>query len=147
MRALVQRVSWARVTVSGTITGEIGPGLCVFLGIKEDDSSVDVRKLAGKLVNLRIFPDQDGKMNRSVSDTGGGLLIVSQFTLYGDTTRGNRPSYIRAAKPERALELYEEFVRTCRELCSQVATGVFQAHMEVELLNDGPVTLMCYSGE
>lgn len=147
MRALVQRVSWARVAVSGTITGEIGPGLCVFLGVKADDSSIDARKLAGKVSNLRVFPDPEGKMNLSLPDTGGGLLIVSQFTLYGDTTKGNRPSYAQAAKPERARELYDEFIRGCRELCSRVETGVFQAHMEVELLNDGPVTLMCYAGE
>ena len=147
MRALVQRVLRAKVRVEGAISGEIGTGLCVFLGIKDDDGIAEVNKLAEKVVQLRIFADEQGKMNRSVLDVSGGVLIVSQFTLYGDTRGGNRPSYSRAAKPDLARELYELFVARCRELCPLVETGVFKAHMEVELTNDGPVTLMCYTGE
>jgi D-tyrosyl-tRNA(Tyr) deacylase len=147
MRALVQRVSEARVKVDGKITGEIGPGLCVFLGVRHDDTAADAEKLVGKVVKLRIFPDEDGKMNLSLLDTAGDLLIVSQFTLYGDTRRGNRPSYSEAAEPAKAKQLYEIFVEASRRLCNHVATGVFQAHMEVSLTNDGPVTVMCYSKE
>ena len=147
MRALIQRVSEASVSVDGKITGEIGRGLCVFVGFKNDDTADDTQKLAQKITQLRIFPDSDGKMNVSLRDQGGALLIVSQFTLYGDAGRGNRPSYSKAAKAEWAYELYEKFVAACRELCSKVETGVFQAHMQVRIVNDGPVTLMCFSGE
>jgi D-tyrosyl-tRNA(Tyr) deacylase len=147
MRALVQRVARAKVIVEGNITGQIRGGLCVFLGVKVDDTMADAGKLAKKIVQLRIFPDEHGKMNCSLLDMGGELLIVSQFTLYGDTANGNRPSYVRAARPEMARELYEAFIVSCREVCPRVETGVFQAHMEVDLVNDGPVTLMCYSGE
>jgi D-tyrosyl-tRNA(Tyr) deacylase len=147
MRALVQRVSHAAVRVDGQVTGEIDLGLCVFVGVKDDDGPIEASKLAEKVVHLRIFPDENGKMNRSVLEVGGGLLVVSQFTLYGDTRSGNRPSYIRAAKAELARDLYEAFIRRARQLCGKVETGVFQAHMEVELVNDGPVTLMCYAGE
>ncbi|MDQ2713169.1 MAG: D-aminoacyl-tRNA deacylase [Acidobacteriota bacterium] len=147
MRALVQRVSEARVSVAGTITGEIGIGLCVFVGIKGDDTAADASALAGKVTRLRIFSDAEGKMNRSLSDVAGELLIVSQFTLYGDTRKGNRPSYSRAAKPELAQNLYETFINECKRVCPRVETGVFQANMDVRLINDGPVTLMCYSGE
>lgn len=147
MRALVQRVSEASVSVAGSITGKIGVGLCVFIGIKADDTGADAAALAGKLTSLRIFPDAEGKMNLSLSDIEGGLLVVSQFTLYGDTRKGNRPSYARAAKPELAQNLYETFIEDCKRLCRRVETGVFQAKMEVRLINDGPVTLMCYSGE
>lgn len=147
MRALIQRVSEASVKVEGAVTGEIATGLCVFLGVRHDDTAVDVEKLVGKVTRLRVFPDQDGKMNLSVLDVGGDLLIVSQFTLYGDTRRGNRPSYSEAAEPVKAKELYDAFVDASRKLCRRVATGVFQAHMEVSLTNSGPVTVMCYSNE
>ncbi len=147
MRALVQRVSEASVTVSGAVTSQIGRGLCVFLGIKKDDTVADAEKLARKVVSLRIFPDEAGKMNRHLLEVSGELLVVSQFTLYGDTSRGNRPSYAEAAGPSAAEKLYEAFIGCCKQRCESVASGVFQAHMEVRLLNDGPVTLMCYSGE
>ncbi|HLH04705.1 MAG TPA: D-aminoacyl-tRNA deacylase [Bryobacteraceae bacterium] len=147
MRALVQRVSSASVTVDGAVAGQIGPGLCIFLGIKDDDTPAEASKLAEKVAQLRIFPDEQGKMNRSLLDVGGGALVISQFTLYGDTRGGNRPSYSKAARPEHARQLYELFIARCRKLCPQVETGVFQAHMEVNLTNDGPVTLMCYAGE
>src|SRR5581483_6917176 len=127
MRALVQRVSRAKVTVADEVTGAIEAGLCVFLGIKEGDTQALAAKLAEKISNLRIFPDAEGKMNRSVLEVGGGLLIVSQFTLYGDTSKGNRPSYIQAARPEMARELYEYFIAACQKLCFHVASGVFQA--------------------
>ncbi len=147
MRALVQRVSEASVSVFGNITGEIGRGLCIFLGIKHDDTAADSENLAGKVTRLRIFPDNDGKMNRSLSEVKGELLIVSQFTLYGDTRKGNRPSYSKAARPDLAQTLYQIFIQDCKRLCDRVETGAFQEHMEVRLVNDGPVTLMCYSGE
>ena len=147
MRALVQRVSEASVSIENRVMGAIGPGLCVFVGIKADDTAQDGVKLAEKVMQLRVFPDQEGKMNLNVKQQGGALLIVSQFTLYGDTSRGNRPSYSKAAKPEKARALYEEFVERCRTGCIQVETGVFQAHMEVRIVNDGPVTLLCFSGE
>ncbi len=147
MRALVQRVSEARVKVGGAVTGEIATGLCVFLGVGQDDTAADVEKLVGKVVKLRIFPDKHGKMNLSLLEVAGDLLIVSQFTLYGDTRRGNRPSYSEAADPVKAKHLYETFVEASKRLCKHVATGVFQAHMEVSLTNNGPVTVMCYSNE
>ena len=147
MRALVQRVSEASVTVDGQITGKIGRGLCVFLGVKHDDAPADAEKLAEKVIRLRIFADEGGKMNRSLLEVTGELLIVSQFTLYGDTQKGNRPSYSRAAKTEWARELYDVFISKCKQLCPQVEAGVFQAQMEVRLLNDGPVTLSCFSGD
>ena len=147
MRALVQRVSEARVSVNGEIVGEIETGLLVLLGIGEDDTSTDVGCLAQKVLKLRVFPDDKSRMNRSVKDIGGSVLIVSQFTLYGDTRKGNRPSYSRAADPAKAKELYEEFVSYCRETGITTATGVFQAYMKVTLTNEGPVTLMCSSGE
>lgn len=144
MRALVQRVSEASVWVNGAITGQINYGLLVFVGVRKDDSEERAVQLARKVVHLRIFPDSDGKMNRSLGEVGGELLIVSQFTLYGETRKGNRPSYIDAAGPDKARELYEIFVEACRRHGAPVATGVFQAHMQVRLINDGPVTLMCY---
>ena len=145
MRALVQRVSEASVSVGGAVTGLIGSGLLVFLGIHRNDSEPQVEQVAGKVLRLRVFPDDEGKMNRSLIDISGELLVISQFTLYGDTRKGNRPSYSEAAAPEKARQLYERFIGVCRQAGVKVETGVFQAHMDVRLVNDGPVTLMCYS--
>lgn len=145
MRALVQRVSEARVRVEGRVVGEIGPGLCVLVGATHSDDTAVARRLALKLWHLRIFDDDDGAMNRSVADVGGELVVVSQFTLYGDTRKGRRPSWQAAARPEQAQPLVDELVRGLRELGAPVATGVFRAHMQVEMTNDGPVTLMIES--
>jgi D-aminoacyl-tRNA deacylase len=141
----VQRVSEASVAVQGSVTDQIGTGLLVLLGIKSDDTHARAELLARKLVRLRVFPDNKGKMNRSLLDISGELLIVPQFTLYGDTGKGTRPSYSEAAPPEIAEPLYEYFIQLCRDKCVPVSTGIFQAHMQVRLVNDGPVTLMCYS--
>jgi D-tyrosyl-tRNA(Tyr) deacylase len=135
----------ARVTVDNQIVGSIGPGLLVFVGIREGDVAADAEKLVIKLVRLRLFPDAAGKMNLSLLDTGGDLLIVSQFTLYAETSKGNRPSYTQAAKPDIARELYDLFVSKCRAQGMKVETGVFQAHMVVDIVNDGPVTIVCQS--
>ncbi len=140
MRALLQRVTEARVTVDGVVTGEIGPGLLVLLGVSKQDTQTDADFLAQKTLHLRIFQDGQGKMNRSLIDTGGGLLVVSQFTLYGDCRKGRRPSFDDAAPAEQARALYEHFVATAARSVP-VATGIFQAHMSVSLTNDGPVTL------
>lgn len=145
MRALLQRVSQAAVTVGDSVTGEIGTGLLVFLGIGRWDTSAQAERLAQKILHLRVFPDRQGKMNLSVADIAGQLLIVSQFTLYADVSRGNRPSYTAAAPPQIAEPLYESFVAACRTQGMYVATGVFQAAMQVRLVNDGPVTIMCDS--
>src|SRR5471030_1573156 len=145
MRLLIQRVSEAAVTVDGRAAGSIGTGLLVFLGVARSDTSADADYLAGKLLGLRVFPDEDGKMNRTVSEAGGALLIVSQFTLYGDCRKGRRPSFDQAAAPGLARELYEYVVTKVREKGLVTGTGVFQAHMEVELVNDGPVTLLLES--
>ena len=145
MRAVVQRVSEATVSVDGSVTGRIALGLLIFLGIKYNDTESQAEQLASKIGRLRIFPDSEGKMNLSLGDVAGEMLIVSQFTLYGDTSKGNRPSYLEAAKPEIAKKLYERFVASCRSKGFSVATGVFQAHMEVRLTNDGPVTILCES--
>ena len=145
MRAVVQRVTRAKVTVDDKLVGEIGKGLVVLLGIARDDTKLDAAYLAEKICALRIFDDEEGKMNLSLKDANGGVLIVSQFTLYGDTTGGNRPSYSEAAKPEIAKPLYERFIQYCKEQGVSVQSGVFQAHMDVFLVNDGPVTLMCHS--
>jgi D-tyrosyl-tRNA(Tyr) deacylase len=142
MRAVLQRVSHAKVTVNGVISGEIGAGLMVLLGVTAPDTDEDARFLAEKILNLRIFEDEAGKMNRSVRDAQGALLIVSQFTLYGDCRKGRRPSFDAAAPAGQARTLYESFVEMTRASGLRVATGVFQAHMEVELVNDGPVTLI-----
>jgi len=142
MRAVVQRVSRARVAVEGRVTGEIGGGLLVFVGIGRADSPETAAVMAEKIVKLRIFNDEQGKMNRSLLDIGGELLAVSQFTLYGDARGGRRPSFIQAAPPELGKSLYEEFVRAVATQGVRVQTGVFQAHMSVELTNDGPVTIM-----
>ena len=142
MRAVVQRVSRASVTVDGQVTGEIGEGVLVLLGVSVNDKQADADYLVDKVVNLRIFEDADGKMNNSLLDTGGGMLVVSQFTLYGDTRHGRRPSYIHAARPDEANRLYEYFVSQARRQLENVATGIFQAMMDVELVNDGPVTII-----
>ncbi|MGI6703456.1 MAG: D-aminoacyl-tRNA deacylase [Clostridia bacterium] len=145
MRAVIQRVSKGRVTVKGRETGSIGKGFVVLLGISGDDALEDVEYLADKIVNLRVFEDSEGKMNLSIKDVGGDLLVISQFTLYGDCRKGRRPSFTDAAPPDMAEELYEEFVKECRQKDVRVETGQFQAHMEVELINDGPVTLIIHS--
>jgi D-tyrosyl-tRNA(Tyr) deacylase len=142
VRAVIQRVTRASVTVEGRVAGEIGAGLLVLLGVSRTDNPETAAYLAEKIVNLRIFSDEAGKMNLSLLDVGGSALLVSQFTLYGDTRGGRRPSYIQAAPPEQAGLLYEEFVRSIRSLGVPVHTGVFQAHMQVELVNDGPVTIL-----
>lgn len=139
---MVQRVSKARVTVEGRVTGEIGVGLVVLLGVGREDTVDAAAYLAEKTANLRIFNDAEGKMNRSLIDVAGAALVVSQFTLYGDARGQRRPGFTRAALPEEANRLYEEFVRVLRGLKVRVETGVFQAHMEVELTNDGPVTIL-----
>ncbi len=145
MRAVVQRVTRASVEVDGSIVGEIGPGLLVLLGVAKPDRPADAAFLAEKISGLRVFPDEAGKMNRSVTDIGGSLLVVSQFTLYGDTRKGRRPSFDGAAPAEQASELYECFVAAARRGGLRVETGVFQAHMAVSLVNDGPVTLIVES--
>jgi D-aminoacyl-tRNA deacylase len=142
MRAVVQRVTRARVTVERATTGEIQQGLVVLLGVARDDSEADAEYLAAKITALRIFDDELGKMNLSLKDVGGGMLVISQFTLYGDVRRGLRPSWIDAAAPEKAEPLYEFFIAQVRRLVSEVATGKFGAMMQVELVNDGPVTLV-----
>jgi len=142
MRAVVQRVKSAKVDVDGKQVGEIGQGLLVFLGVGERDSEKDAEYLANKIAHLRIFSDEKGLMNLSILDTGGALLVVSQFTLWADCVKGRRPSFTRAAVPDRAQELYEYFNLNLQKLGLQVATGVFQALMEVHLINDGPVTIL-----
>ena len=143
MRTVIQRVSRASVVSDGVLTGAIGPGLLVLLGVEPADTPEDALKLADKLAKLRIFNDADGKMNLSVIDTGGEALVISQFTLFGDCAKGNRPSYNRAARPEHAIPLYEMFVAELSRLLGKpVPTGVFGADMKVDLLNDGPVTLI-----
>lgn len=143
MRALLQRVSEAQVTVSGEVVGQIGHGMVVFLGVKRTDEQSDAEYLAKKITTLRIFPDHNGKNNLGLSDTRGDLLIVSQFTLYADARNGNRPSYSEAAGAEVAKPLYEHFVRCCERLCPRVQTGMFQAQMKVSLVNEGPITILC----
>jgi D-tyrosyl-tRNA(Tyr) deacylase len=143
MRAVVQRVSSAKVTIAGEISGEIGAGLLVLLGVAQGDMEADAQWLADKIVALRIFEDEAGKMNRSVGDAGGGMLVVSQFTLIASTRKGTRPSFNDAAKPELAIPLYEKFVQLAAvALGRPVATGRFGAMMDVALVNDGPVTLI-----
>lgn len=142
MRIVLQRVSRARVTVEGRVTGEIGRGLLLLAGFKEGDTDDALAWMADKVVGLRIFPDDEGKMNRSVQEAGGGLLVVSQFTLYGDARKGRRPSFVDAARPEIAIPLYERFVDLLRATGLAVGTGEFGAMMDVELVNDGPVTLI-----
>lgn len=142
MRACVQRVSRASVAVDGEVISQIGLGLLVLLGVGPEDDENSARALADKIVGLRIFDDGEGKMNRSLLDVGGELLVVSQFTLWGDCRKGRRPSFIGAAPPEMAERLYEAFVASAGAIGARVATGRFRAHMQVELVNDGPVTLL-----
>jgi D-tyrosyl-tRNA(Tyr) deacylase len=143
MRVVIQRVSEAAVKIDGTIVGEISKGLLVLLGIAQEDTQQDALYLIQKLINLRIFADADGKMNLSVQDCDGGLLVVSQFTLYADTKKGNRPSYIRAARPEQAIPLYEFFLKELqKQFQGRIQTGHFGADMKVSLINDGPVTII-----
>jgi len=142
MRAVVQRVHRARVIVGNEVASQIGPGLLVFIGVAIDDGPPDVEYIAAKTCGLRIFPDGYGKMNRSIADAGGSILVVSQFTLQGDCRKGRRPSFDSAASGPLARALYEDVVRRLRESASEVFTGVFQADMDVELVNDGPVTLL-----
>ena len=143
MRALVQRVREAKVTVDDSVVGQIGPGLLVLVGISHGDTRKEAENLASKVVQLRIFPDIDRKMNLSLRDIDGELLSISQFTLYGDTQKGNRPSYTEAARPGVAKPLYELFADSCGSNGIRVQKGIFQAHMLVESINDGPVTLLC----
>ncbi len=142
MRAVVQRVKFSRVVVDGNIVGEIGAGFNVLLGISREDTLEDVKYMKDKIVNLRVFEDDEGKLNRSLLDVSGDLLIVSQFTLYGDCRKGRRPSFIEALGGEDANSLYEEFVKLCKEDIKKVETGVFGAEMMVSIENDGPVTLL-----
>ncbi len=145
MRLVIQRVSQAKVTVQGKEVGAIGPGLCLFLGVAKGDTEEDSTYLIQKSVELRIFEDDEGKFNRTLLDVGGEALVVSQFTLYGDCTKGRRPSFSHAASPEEAERLYQQFVQQLREKGPRVATGQFQAKMEVSLVNSGPVTFIIES--
>lgn len=138
----MQRVTRASVTVDGEVVGAIGPGLCVLVGVTHDDDAAGTAKMADKLWGLRVMADEEGRMNRSVAETGGEVLVVSQFTLYGDTRKGRRPSYVAAARPEHAEPLIERLVWELRERGATVATGRFRADMAVELVNDGPVTVL-----
>ena len=147
MRMIIQRVTEACVIVNESTVSAIRTGLVVFLGVEKSDSEAEADYLVGKLLGLRIFPDEMGKMNRNVSEAGGKLLIVSQFTLYADCRRGRRPSFDQAAPPERAMALYNYFVESARKGPVAVETGVFQAHMQVRLANDGPVTIQIDSAE
>jgi D-aminoacyl-tRNA deacylase len=143
MRVVVQRVSKASVSVEGEVVGEIDHGLLILLGIEDEDIKEDVEYLANKIVNMRIFNDKDGKMNASLLDVSGQILVVSQFTLHASTKKGNRPSFMRAARPEQAIPLYELFIETCFHLTSiKVEKGIFGANMQVSLTNNGPVTII-----
>lgn len=146
MRVVLQRVSQASVTVSGEVVGEIGPGFVVLVGVARGDSEPDADYLTDKIINLRVFADDEGRMNRSLLETGGELLVISQFTLYGDCRKGRRPDFTKAAPSDEARRVYDYFVRTLREKCDiRITTGVFQAEMDVALTNHGPVTLICDS--
>lgn len=147
MKAVVQRVLRAQVSVNERVIGRIGPGLMVLLGVGKGDTDADADYLAHKITGLRVFEDAAGKMNESLQQTGGALLVVSQFTLFGDTRKGKRPSFDGAAPPEEALRLYERFIMRVQSTGIDVQTGEFRAHMVVELVNDGPVTLVCESPE
>jgi D-aminoacyl-tRNA deacylase len=143
MRAILQRVSEAKVVIDGETAGSVTTGLLILLAVHKRDTEIHAEKLASKILRLRVFPDEHGKMNLSVMDVKGEILIVSQFTLYGDTSKGTRPSYSEAAPPEHALHLYETFVTICHNTKLKVATGRFQTSMQVHLVNNGPVTLLC----
>lgn len=147
MRAVVQRVTRASVSIDDRVVGDIDEGLVLFLGIGEGDDEGDVDYLVDRVVNLRVFPDDDGRMNVSLLDAGGGILVISQFTLYGDCRQGRRPSFIQAAPPDRAEQLYEAFVQRLEDYPLQLATGEFGAFMDVSLNNWGPVTLLLDSGK
>ncbi len=147
MRAVASRVAWARVVVDGQVVGEIGPGLLVLAGVGQADSGAEATWLADKLASLRVFGDDDGRMNRSVVDVGGGVLVVSQFTLYGDARRGRRPSYVAAARPEHAAPLVEAVMAALAARGLKVAGGRFGAHMLVESAADGPVTILLDSAK
>jgi D-tyrosyl-tRNA(Tyr) deacylase len=147
MRALVQRVGWAKVEVDGRVVGSIEQGLLVLLGVTHSDTEAESERLSSKVAKLRIFADSEGKMNLSVQDVGGSTLVVSQFTLYADTRRGNRPGYSQAAEPDHAMALYQDFMARLRRLGIPVATGEFGAKMQVSLLNDGPVTIWLDTAE
>ena len=147
MRALIQRVDKARVTIAGNLSGKIEKGLCLLLGVFADDTEADIQRLAEKACNLRIFDDENGVMNLSLLETGGSMLIVSQFTLCADCKKGRRPSWHLAARPEFAKQLYERFVQAVKKLGVKTETGIFQAEMKVSLCNDGPVTIMLDSKE
>lgn len=142
MRAVIQRVERAAVSVDGATVGAIGAGLCVLVGVTHDDTAVEATRMADKLWKLRVFEDDDGKMNLALGDVGGEVLVVSQFTLYGDARKGNRPSFMAAARPEIAEPLIEQVCRSLRDLGASVATGRFRAEMSVEIVNDGPVTIV-----
>lgn len=142
MRLVVQRIRRASVSVEGEVVGRAGAGLCLFLGVARDDTREDAEYLAGKAAALRIFPDGAGRFDRSVAQVGGDVLVVSEFTLYGDCAKGNRPSFTKAAPPERARALYEDFIAKLEALGLKVACGKFQSKMEVEVVNDGPVTFL-----
>jgi D-tyrosyl-tRNA(Tyr) deacylase len=143
MRAVIQRVEFASVMINGTTKSEIGIGILVFIGIEEDDNDEDINWLCGKVLKLRIFNDENGIMNLSVSDVNGEIMIISQFTLHASTRKGNRPSYVKAAKPEIAIPLYEQFItKLSQEYHREIKTGEFGAMMKISLLNDGPVTIL-----
>lgn len=142
MKVLLQRVSGASVTIDGEVVGRIGRGFCLLVGFTHEDDPSRVEWMADKVVALRMFPDGDGRMNLGLSDVAGAVLVVSQFTLYGDAAKGRRPSFVEAARPETAIPLYEQFCRALRDRGLSVATGRFGAHMQVDIHNDGPVTLM-----
>ncbi len=142
MRAVVQRVKSASVTVDSELVSEIGAGVLVFLGVAHDDTATELKYITNKVANLRIFEDEDGKMNRSLLETGGAALVVSQFTLYGDCRKGRRPSFINAARPEVANALYEQFIAALEQQNIPTHGGTFQAMMDVQLINDGPVTIL-----
>jgi D-tyrosyl-tRNA(Tyr) deacylase len=147
MRVVLQKVLWAKVEVGGEILGEIGPGLCLLVGVSREDTLEDVRFMANKIPNLRVFPDDEGKLNLSLMDVKGSILAVSQFTLFGDCSKGRRPSFLGAAPPDMANQLFEEFLDELRRSEIDVQTGRFQTHMKVSLCNDGPVTLILDSKE
>ena len=143
MRAVIQRVTKATVTIDGAIRGKIGDGLVVFVGIEDADTEEDINWLSNKIINLRIFNDEESVMNKSVLDINGNILLISQFTLHASTKKGNRPSYIKASKPEVAIPLYEKFIAQLKtDLGKEIETGIFGADMKVDLLNDGPVTII-----